>query len=197
MTAQWSIFHCPMSFFLVLPVLTDLLTNTRRVAQRIVRHLISSHLISSHLISSHLICPDVLAGVLMETTSGEEVSGFTAAAAVTGNDDHHMEVYVQETGETATKKQRSHPESQHTEPDVSKREWERLKRHSQSIRSSCGHCSNETLVRALRRKGAKPLILRLARDVVCPSCQENSKLTSSSSGKFGSHPSQVAEHTDR
>ena len=42
----------------------------------------------------------------------------------------------------------------------------------QSIHSSCGHCSKETLVRALRRKGAKPLILRLARDFVCPSCQE-------------------------
>ena len=32
-----------------------------------------------------------------------------------------MEVVVQETGEAATKKQRSHPESQHTEPDVSKK----------------------------------------------------------------------------
>ena len=31
---------------------------------------------------------------------------------------------------------------------------------------------DETLVRALRRKGAKPVIIRLARDFVCPSCQE-------------------------
>ena len=84
-----------------------------------------------------------------ETTSGEEVFSFIAAAAGTGNDDH-----------------------QHTEPVVSKKELEFLKRLSKNIDSSCVHCSNETLVRALRRKGAKPVILRLARDFVCPSCQE-------------------------
>ena len=93
---------------------------------------------------------------LMETTSGEEVFAFIAAAAGTGIDDHHMEVGVQETEEPATKKQRSQPESQHTEPDVSKKELELLKRHLQTAHSSCGHCSNETLVWALRRKGAKP-----------------------------------------
>ena len=48
----------------------------------------------------------------METTSGEEVFAFSAVAAGTGNDDHQMEVVVQETREPATKKQRSHPESQ-------------------------------------------------------------------------------------
>ena len=71
------------------------------------------------------------------------------------------------------KKHRSHPESQQTEPDASKKELELLKRHLQSIQSSFGHHSNETLVRALRRKEVKPLILRLARDFVCPSRQEN------------------------
>ena len=39
---------------------------------------------------------------------------FIAAAAGAGNDDHQMEVGVEETEEPATKKQRSHPESQHT-----------------------------------------------------------------------------------
>ena len=66
-----------------------------------------------------------------------------------------MTVGVQET-ETATKKQRSQPESQYNEPDVSKKDLELLKRHQQSTHS------NETLVRALRREGAMPLILRLA-----------------------------------
>ena len=56
----------------------------------------------------------------METTCGEEVFAFIAAAAGTGVDDHHMEVSVQETEEPATKKQRSHPESQRTEAEVSK-----------------------------------------------------------------------------
>ena len=109
---------------------------------------------------------------LMETTSGEEVFAFIAAAAGTGIDDHHIKFGVQETEEPAAKKQRSQPESQHTEADVSKKELELLKRHLQSAHSSCGHCSNETLVWALRRKGAKPVIHRLARDFVCPSCQE-------------------------
>ena len=109
----------------------------------------------------------------METTSGEEVFAVIATAAGTKNDDDQMEAVVQETGEPATKKQRSHSESQHTEPDVSEKELELLKRHLQSIHSSCGHCAKEKLVRALRRKGAKPLILRLARDFFCPSCQEN------------------------
>ena len=53
-----------------------------------------------------------------------------------------------------------------------KKELELLTPHLQSIHSSCGHCSHETLVRAPRRKGAKPLIIKLARDFVCPSCQE-------------------------
>ena len=121
--------------------------------------------------------PDALARcvcrTLMETTSGEEVFAFIAAtAAGTGNGDHQKEKGVQETTEPATKKQRNHPESHHTEAEVSKRELELLTRHLQSIHSSCGHCSNETLVRALRRKRAKPLVLRLARDFVCPSCQK-------------------------
>ena len=120
-----------------------------------------------------ILFPDALARrvcrVLMETTSGEEVfSSISAAAAGTGNDDHQME----DCKEPATKKQRNHPESHRTEAEVSKKELELLTRHLQSIHSSCGHCSNETLARALRRKGAKPLIIRLARDFVCPSCQE-------------------------
>ena len=109
----------------------------------------------------------------METTSGEEVFSFiAAAAAVTGNDDHQMVGRVQDINEPATKKQRNHPESHRTEAEVSKKELELLTRYLQSIHSSCGHCSNDTLVRALRRKGAKPLIIKLARDFVCPSCQE-------------------------
>ena len=45
----------------------------------------------------------------METTSGEEVFAFIAAAAAgTGNDDHQKEKGVQETIEPATKKQRNH-----------------------------------------------------------------------------------------
>ena len=53
---------------------------------------------------------------LMETTSGEEVFAFIAAAAGTGKkDDHQMEVDVQETGEPASTKQRSHPESHEAE----------------------------------------------------------------------------------
>ena len=121
--------------------------------------------------------PDALARrlcrVLIETTSGEEVFSFIAAAAAgTGNDDHQMEDGDQDIKEPATKKQKNHPESHSTEAEVSKKELELLTRHLQNIHSSCGHCSNETLVRALRRKGAKPLIIRLARDFVCPSCQE-------------------------
>ena len=121
--------------------------------------------------------PDALARrvcrVLMETTSGEEVFPFIAAAAAgTRNDDHQMEDRVQDINEPATKKQRNHPESHRTEAEVSKKELELVTRHLQSIHSNCGHCSNETLVRALRRKGAKPLIIKLARDFVCPSCQD-------------------------
>ena len=128
----------------------------------------------------------------MEATSGEEVFAFIAAAAAgTGNDDHQKEKGVQETVEPATKKQRNH-----TEAEVSKKELELLTRHLQSIHSSCGHCSNETLVRPLRRKGAKPLILGLARDFVCPSCKRNPKSTSSPSRKLGSHSSKVARHSD-
>ena len=108
----------------------------------------------------------------METTSGEVFSVIAAAAAGTRNDDHQMEDCDQDIKEPATKKQRNHPESHGTEAEVSKKELELLTRHLQSIHSSCGHCSNETLFRALRRKGAKPLIIRLARDFVCPSCQE-------------------------
>ena len=67
---------------------------------------------------------------------------------------------------------RNLPEPHRTGAEVSKKELELLTRHLQSIHSSCGHCSNETLVRALRRKGAKPLSIKLARDFVCPSCQE-------------------------
>ena len=86
----------------------------------------------------------------METTSGEEVFSFIAAAAAgTGNDDHQMEDRVQDINEPATKKQRNHPESHSTETEVSKKELELLTRHLQSTHSSCGHCSNETLVRAL------------------------------------------------
>ena len=48
----------------------------------------------------------------METTSGEEVFAFIAAAAAgTGNDDRQKEKGVQEPTEPATKKQRNHPES--------------------------------------------------------------------------------------
>ena len=86
----------------------------------------------------------------METTSGDEVVAFIAAAAGTGVDVHHMEVGVQETEEPATKKQRSQLESQHTELDVSKKDLELLERHLQCIHSSCVRCSNETVVRALR-----------------------------------------------
>ena len=129
----------------------------------------------------------------METTSGEEVFAFIAgAAAGTENDDPQTNKGVQETVEPATKKQRSHPETHHTEAEISKREVELLTRHLQSIHSSCGHCSNETLVRASRHKGAKPLVLRLARDFVCPCC----KIHIRPSRKFGSHSSQVAKHSD-
>ena len=132
---------------------------------------------------------------LMETTSGEKVFPFIAAAAAgPGNDDHQKENGVQETMEPATKKERNHHESHQTEAEVSKKELELLTRHLQSIHSSCGHCSNETLIRALRRKGAKPLILRLVRDFVCPS--GNPKSTSSPSRKLGSHSYQVAKHSD-
>ena len=144
--------------------------------------------------------PDTLARrvcrILVETTSGEEVFAFIAAASAGTGNDGQKENGVQETTEPATKKQRNHPESHHTEAEVSKKDLEQLTRHLQSIHSSCGHCSNETLVRALRRKGAKPLILRLARDFVCPSCQEIQKSTSAPSRKPGSHSSQVAKHSD-
>ena len=113
-----------------------------------------------------------LSGFLFLTLWPDEFAfAFFAAAAGTGIDDHHMEVGVQET-EEPTNKLSCQPESQHTEPDVSKEELELLKRHIQGIHSSCGHGSNDTLVRTLRCEGAKTLILRLARDCVCPSCQE-------------------------
>ena len=79
---------------------------------------------------------------------------------------------VTEPNKTATKKQRSHPESLQTEPDVSKKELELLRGHPHRACSSYWHCSHETLVLALRRQGAKPLIPRLARDFVCPLHQE-------------------------
>ena len=75
---------------------------------------------------------------LLETTSREEVFACIAAAGA-GNDDRKMEVVLQETEEPATKKQRSHPESQQTEPDVSKKELELLKptpaEHTQQLRT--------------------------------------------------------------
>ena len=75
--------------------------------------------------------PDALARrvcrVLMETTSGEEVFSFIAAAAAgTRNDDHQMEDCDQDIKEPATKKQRNHPESHRTEAEVSKEELELL-----------------------------------------------------------------------
>ena len=73
----------------------------------------------------------------METTSGEEVFSFIAAAAAgTGNDDHQMEDCDQDIKEPATKKQRNHPESHRTEAEVSKKELELITRHLQSIHSS-------------------------------------------------------------
>ena len=91
-----------------------------------------------------------------------------AAAAGTGNDGPQKEKDVRETIEPVTKKQRNHPETHHTEAEISKRELELLTRHLQSIHSRCGQCSNETFVNSFRRKGAKPLVLRLAGDFVCP-----------------------------
>ena len=88
---------------------------------------------------------------------------FIAAAAGTGKDDHQKENGVQEIMVPATKKQRNQLESHHTEAEESKEELELLTRHLQRIHSSCGHCSNEPLVRASRRKEAKPLILKHAR----------------------------------
>ena len=100
-------------------------------------------------------------GAQLETTSrGEEVFAFIAAAAGTEYDGHQLEVVVHETEESVTQKQRSHSVSQRTGPYVSKKEFELLT------------YTEETLVRALRRKEAKPLILHLARDFVYPSCQE-------------------------
>ena len=59
----------------------------------------------------------------METTSGEELFAFIAAAAGTGIDDHHMEVGVQETEEPATKKQRSQPNHSTLNQTFPRRNW--------------------------------------------------------------------------
>ena len=63
------------------------------------------------------------------------------------------------------KKSRRQPETLPIEQDVSKKELE-LPQQLWTL------CKRETLVLALRLKGAKPLILRLPRDFVCLSCQE-------------------------
>ena len=66
--------------------------------------------------------PDVFAEYFWRQFSGEEVFAFIAAAAAgRGNDDHQKENCVQETIEPVTKKQRNHPESHHTEAEVSKK----------------------------------------------------------------------------
>ena len=130
----------------------------------------------------------------METTSGEEVFAFIAAAAAgTGNDDHQKEKGVQDTIEPATKKQRNHTESHHTEAEVSKKELELLTRHLQSIHSSCGHCSNETWVRAFTSQGSQTTYSQTCTRL-CPSIVSgNPKSTSSPSRKLGSHSSQVGK----
>ena len=58
------------------------------------------------------------------------------------------------------KKSRSQPETLPIEQDVSKKELE-------LPQQLWTQCKRETLVLALRLKGAKPLILRLPRDFVC------------------------------
>ena len=118
---------------------------------------------------------------------------FIAAAAGTGNDDHQMEVVVQENGEPATKKQRSHPESLHTEQECLQERVGTSERHLQNTHSA----ANETVVRALRRKGAKLLNLRLARDFVCPQGQEIQSHRPHPVASLEAIPFQAAEHTSR
>ena len=58
---------------------------------------------------------------------------------------------------------------------ISEKERREIHRHLQSIHSGSGHCSNEALVRALKRKGARPEVIVEARRFTCPSCQETLK----------------------
>ena len=126
----------------------------------------------------------------METTSGEEVFAFIAAAAGTRIDDHHMEVGVQETEEPATRKQRSQPESQHTEPDVSKKELELLKRHLQSIHSSCGHWFAHCVVKEPSHASSDLHEILSVRHV------KKFRVNVLIQSQVCSHSFQVAEHSD-
>ena len=67
----------------------------------------------------------------------------------------------------------------------SKKEFELLRRHPQSIHSSCGHCYTGTLVRALRRKEAKSTRITF----FVPIVSRNSASAPTHSGNFGSHSS--------
>ena len=98
----------------------------------------------------------------------------SAAAAGARGDDHLMEAAPQKAEDPARSKRRSHWVFWWNGHEVSKTEVELFQRQLQSIRSGCGHCWHEALVRALRWNGAKPLILRPARDFE-PSCQEKQK----------------------
>ena len=66
------------------------------------------------------------------------------------NDERQMDVAPRETEEPVKQKQRSHPESQQTEPAVSEKEWDLLKRHLWNIRSS-GHSQQATIAQMRHR----------------------------------------------
>jgi len=59
--------------------------------------------------------------------------------------------------------------------ELSAQEKRAIHRHLQNIHSGSGHCSNEALVRALRRKGARPEVIKEAEQFRCSSCEENKK----------------------
>ena len=60
-------------------------------------------------------------------------------------------------------------------PSASQVEKERIKKQLYLLHCATGHCSPKHLEQALKKRGADELTLQLAREFVCPACQEKSK----------------------
>ncbi|CAE7381300.1 GIP, partial [Symbiodinium sp. CCMP2456] len=58
-----------------------------------------------------------------------------------------------------------------------KKEEERLKRQLYLLHAATGHCSTQHLLEALKRRNAKPEILKLAAEFKCSICEERKKIT--------------------
>ena len=60
--------------------------------------------------------------------------------------------------------------------DTTGREQEHIKRQLYKLHAATGHCSTKHLVSALKRRGAKPEVIRMAEQFRCSICEERQKL---------------------